>query len=445
MLEKSLINVVGAGLVGSLYSIYMAKRGYAVEVYERRTDMRKVTTYAGRSINLALSDRGFKGLEGVGIADEIRKIGIPMHGRIMHDVSGKLTFQQYGKDGQSIYSVSRGDLNCKLMDLAEKEGVKIHFEHKCTGVNLDEASAQFQFGEDKFKVKGDLLVGTDGAYSEVRDAMQKTPWFNYSQYYIDYAYKELSIPPNKDGSHQLEVNALHIWPRKDFMLIALPNIDGSFTCTLFFPKSGELSFDSLDTIEKATSFFKEYFADALALMPHFEEEYTTNPAAGMVIVKCFPWTWKDTAMLIGDAAHAIVPFYGQGMNCGFEDCSIFSELHDAQNQDWNLLLRNYEKSRKDNADAIAELALRNFIEMRDKVGEPSFLLQKKIEAKFSSAYPQFWTPLYSMVTFSHIPYNEALIAGDKQERIMQSIMKKPNIEEIWDSPEIEKEILDHFI
>ena len=445
MTEKSLITVVGAGLVGSLYAIYMAKRGYKVEIFERRNDMRKATVSAGRSINLALSDRGFKGLMGVGIDDEIRKIGIPMHGRIMHDVAGNLTFQQYGSEDQSIYSVSRGDLNCKLMDLAEKEGVKIHFEHKCTGVNLDEASAHFQYGNEKISVKGDLLVGTDGAYSEVRDAMQKTPWFNYSQYYIDYAYKELSIPPNEDGSHRLEVNALHIWPRKDFMLIALPNIDGSFTCTLFFPKSGALSFDSLDTIEKAESFFSEHFSDALAMMPHFREEYKANPAAGMVIVKCFPWTWKSSAMLIGDAAHAIVPFYGQGMNCGFEDCSIFSEIHDAHHNDWDLLLRNYEKSRKENADAIAELALRNFIEMRDRVAEPSFLLQKKIEAKFSKAYPEFWIPLYSMVTFSHIPYNDALVAGDKQERIMQSIMKKPNIEEIWDSQEVENEMLANFI
>lgn len=445
MSGKSLITVVGAGLVGSLYSIYMAKRGYKVEVFERRSDMRNISLSVGRSINLALSDRGFKGLKGVGIDDEIRKIGIPMHGRIMHDVSGQLTFQQYGKEGQSIYSVSRGDLNCKLMDLAEKEGVKIHFEHKCTGVNLDAASAQFQYNGENVTVQSDLLVGTDGAYSEVRVAMQKTPWFNYSQYYIDYAYKELSIPPNADGTHKLEVNALHIWPRKDFMLIALPNIDGSFTCTLFFPKTGDLSFESLDTIEKAESFFGEHFSDALALMPHFREEYQSNPAAGMVIVKCFPWTWKDSALLIGDAAHAIVPFYGQGMNCGFEDCSIFSELHDVQHSDWNELMRSYEISRKENADAIAELALRNFIEMRDRVAEPMFLLQKKIEGKFSAAYPHFWTPLYSMVTFSHIPYNEALIAGDKQERIMQTIMKKPNIEQIWDSKEVEDEILAHFI
>jgi kynurenine 3-monooxygenase len=445
MSKKSSIKVVGAGLVGSLYSIYMAKRGYNVEIFERRSDMRSTTISAGRSINLALSDRGFKGLMGVGIDNQIREIGIPMHGRMMHDVSGNLTYQQYGKDGQSIYSVSRGDLNCKLMDLAEQEGVKIHFEHKCTGVNLDQASADFQSKSGKITVKGDLLVGTDGAYSEVRDAMQKTPWFNYSQYYIDYAYKELSIPPHEDGTHKLEVNALHIWPRKDFMLIALPNIDGSFTCTLFFPKSGELSFDSLDTVDKAEAFFREHFSDALALMPHFREEYAANPAAGMVIVKCFPWVWKDTAMLIGDAAHAIVPFYGQGMNCGFEDCSVFSELHDAQHDNWKDLLHRYEQSRKINADAIAELALRNFIEMRDRVAEPSFLLQKKIEAKFSNAYPQYWTPLYSMVTFSHIPYNEALVVGDKQERIMQLIMQKPNIEQIWDSDEVENEILSYFV
>jgi kynurenine 3-monooxygenase len=445
MSSKSLINIIGAGLVGSLYSIYMARKGYKVVMYERRADMRSFNSNAGRSINLALSDRGFKGLKGVGIDDEIRKIGIPMKGRVMHDIEGNLTFQPYGKEGQSIYSVSRKDLNCKLMDLAEKEGVKIYFEHKCTSVNLDHAQASFQHLDNTVQIEGDLLVGTDGAYSEVRDAMQKTAWFNYSQYYIDYAYKELSIPSNADGTHKLEKNALHIWPRKDFMLIALPNIDGSFTCTLFFPKSGELSFESLNSSEKAEDFFKTYFFDAFNLMPNFKDEFLLNPAAGMVIVKCYPWTWKDKAMLIGDAAHAIVPFYGQGMNCGFEDCSIFSELHDLNSNDWSALLKDYENSRKENADAIAELALRNFIEMRDKVADPIFLLQKKIEAKFSNSYPQFWTPLYSMVTFSDIPYSDALKMGEKQESIMQTIMQKQDIAEIWDSEEVEKEMLNYFI
>jgi kynurenine 3-monooxygenase len=406
--------------------------------------MRKNLMSAGRSINLALSDRGFRGLSGVGIDDSIREISIPMYRRVMHDVHGTLTFQPYGKDGQAIYSVSRGALNCKLMDLAEQSGVNIHFSHQLVDVDLNTATAGFKHDEEIKTVESDFLVGADGAFSEVRNELNKKPWTNYSQYYIDYAYKEFSIPANEDGSHQIEKNALHIWPRKDFMLIALPNPDGSFTLTLFFSKSGELSFDSLDTIEKAEQFFKDYFADALALMPQFREEYTTNPAAAMVIVKCFPWTFKDKVMLIGDAAHAIVPFYGQGMNCCFEDCFVFDELLQSHDGNWSELLRKYENSRKPNADAIAELALRNFIEMRDKVSDPTFLLQKKIEARFTELHPGKWMPLYSMVTFSHTPYSEALKIGDRQEAIMQHVMQTSDIEDQWDSKEVEMYMLEQL-
>lgn len=435
------IAIAGSGLVGALQSIYLKKRGFEVSLYERRPDMRSNRISAGRSINLALSDRGFKGLAGVGIDEEVRQISIPMYRRVMHDKEGKLSFQPYGKDGQAIYSVSRGGLNCKLMDLAEAQGVNIHFNHRCTAVNLEEGSAVFESDHGSVEVKPEFLIGADGAYSEVRNEMEKRPWFNYSQYYIDYAYKELSIPPAEDGTHQLEKNALHIWPRKDFMLIALPNLDGSFTCTLFFPKSGPLSFDSLDSLDKAEAFFQEQFADALALMPHFREEYSSNPAAAMVIVKCFPWTWGDKVMLIGDAAHAIVPFYGQGMNCGFEDCSVFDELLVNHEGSWRELMLKYEKARKANGDAIAELALRNFIEMRDKVADPGFLLQKKIEARFSERHPDKWIPLYSMVTFSHIPYHEALMNGDRQEGIMREVMALPDIAQRWDSDEVEQLIL----
>ncbi len=435
------ITIAGSGLVGALQSIYFAKRGFDVTLFERRPDMRKNRISAGRSINLALSDRGFRGLAGVGIDQEIAEISIPMYRRVMHDVQGNLSYQNYGKDGQAIYSVSRGGLNCKLMDLAEAYGVKIHFEERCTSVNLETGAATFEGPAGAHSVSPEFLVGADGAYSEVRNEMEKRPWFNYSQYYIDYAYKELSIPPNSDGTHRLEKNALHIWPRKDFMLIALPNLDGSFTLTLFFPRKGELSFESLDTIDKAEAFFRETFPDALDLMPHFREEYAANPASAMIIVKCFPWTWGDKVMLIGDAAHAIVPFYGQGMNCGFEDCTVFFELLDAHRGSWGDLMRSYEKSRKSNGDAIAELALRNFIEMRDRVADPRFILQKKIESRFSELHPDKWIPLYSMVTFSHIPYSEALEKGDKQEAIMQMILALPGIEEKWESEEIEQIIL----
>lgn len=444
MSKPNKITIAGSGLVGALQAIYMKQQGFDVHLYERRSDMRKNLMSAGRSINLALSDRGFRGLSGVGIDDSIREISIPMYRRVMHDVHGTLTFQPYGKDGQAIYSVSRGALNCKLMDLAEQSGVNIHFSHQLVDVELNTATARFKQGEEIKTVESDFLVGADGAFSEVRSELNKKPWSNYSQYYIDYAYKEFSIPANKDGSHQIEKNALHIWPRKDFMLIALPNPDGSFTLTLFFSKSGELSFDSLDTIEKAEEFFSSYFADALALMPQFREEYTTNPAAAMVIVKCFPWTFQDKVMLIGDAAHAIVPFYGQGMNCCFEDCFVFDELLQSHDGGWSELMRKYENSRKPNADAIAELALRNFIEMRDKVSDPTFLLQKKIEARFTELHPGKWMPLYSMVTFSHTPYSEALKIGDRQEAIMQHVMQTSDIEDQWDSKEVEMYMLEQL-
>jgi kynurenine 3-monooxygenase len=444
MSKPNKITIAGSGLVGALQAIYMKQQGFDVHLYERRSDMRKNLMSAGRSINLALSDRGFRGLAGVGIDDSIREISIPMYRRVMHDVHGTLTFQPYGKDGQAIYSVSRGALNCKLMDLAEQSGVNIHFSHQLVDVDLNTATAGFMHGEEIKTVESDFLVGADGAFSEVRNELIKKPWSNYSQYYIDYAYKEFSIPANEDGSHQIEKNALHIWPRKDFMLIALPNPDGSFTLTLFFSKSGELSFDSLDTIEKAEEFFSTYFADALALMPHFREEYTTNPAAAMVIVKCFPWTFQDKVMLIGDAAHAIVPFYGQGMNCCFEDCFVFDELLQSHDGNWSELMRKYENSRKPNADAIAELALRNFIEMRDKVSDPTFLIQKKIEARFTELHPGKWMPLYSMVTFSHTPYSEALKIGDRQEAIMQHVMQTSDIEDQWDSKEVEMYMLEQL-
>lgn len=443
-MTKKNICIVGAGLVGSLQAIYLRRKGFNVSIYERRPDMRKQSLSAGRSINLALSDRGFKALEGLGIAGQIREIGIPMHGRVMHDIEGNLTYQPYGKEGQSIYSVSRGGLNCRLMDLAEKEGVEIHFEHRCARVDLDNAIATFDLNGAEVVVQSDLIVGTDGAFSEVRGEMMKTPRFNYSQYYIDHGYKELSIPPNADGSMRMEKNALHIWPRGEFMLIALPNTDGTFTCTLFFPMEGEKSFATIDTPEKGEAFFKEVFPDALAMMDDFHQEYRDNPASSMVITKCFPWTWKDKVMLMGDAAHAIVPFYGQGMNAGFEDCTVFNQLLESSDGDWNALLRSYENSRKPNGDAITELALNNFIEMRDRVADPKFLLQKKIESRFSTKYPEKWIPLYSMVTFSHTPYDDALKNGEHQEKIMAEVMKMDNIEEKWDSEEVEKLMLNYL-
>jgi len=441
---KKNITIAGAGLVGSLLSIYLSRQGYRVIIYERRPDMRKERINAGRSINLALSDRGIMALEQVGIMDEIRQIAIPMHGRQLHNIDGSTAYQPYGKEGQYINSVSRGELNKKLMDLAEKEGVRIHFNQKCTAINWERKEVTFEHAvvHESSIVKFDLLFGSDGAFSAARLAHQlQSDRFQYQQHYIDFGYKELTIPAGSGGTFQMEKNALHIWPRGNYMLIALPNTDGSFTCTLFFPFEGNPSFSSLQTKEEADTFFKATFADAYALMPDLKEEFFRNPTSSLVTVKCYPWIRGDQFALIGDAAHAIVPFFGQGMNCGFEDCRILNDLISRYQHQWDQILPEYQLLRKPDGDAIAELALNNFVEMRDRVADKKFLLQKKIEARFSSLYPNKWTPAYAQVTFSpHIRYNEALANSIRQEAIMQQVMQIPHIEEQWESEAVMEKI-----
>lgn len=437
--------ILGAGLVGSLLSIYLAKRGYNVTIYERRPDMRKTEISAGRSINLALSDRGWKGLQGVGIDKAVRKIAIPMHGRMIHGIDKSLTFQPYAEKGQSIYAASRGVLNAEMMTMAEAHGVTILFNEKCIAVDLKNKSAWFENQEDNssFSVETDLIFGADGAFSVARLHMQlNSDRFEYSQNYLDHGYKELLIPAGHNNSFLLEKNALHIWPRGGYMLIALPNLDGSFTCTLFFPFKGKDSFDTIRDKKSCLNFFNRVFPDVVPLMPGLLDDFFGNPTSSLVTIKCFPWTLEDKACLIGDAAHALVPFYGQGMNCGFEDCSELNSLMKKHNDNWKKILPEFERSRKPNADAIAELAVMNFFEMRDKVGHPEFLLRKKIEALIHKKHPKKWLPLYSQVTFSNIPYAEAMKSGLQQEAIMDEVMKMKNIRQKWNSHEVEKFILD---
>lgn len=439
------IAIIGAGLVGSLQAIYMAKRGYQVDVYERRDDMRKQSMSAGRSINLALSNRGWKALDKAGIRSEIEKVAIPMSGRMMHDEEGKVTYQPYGKEGEAIYSVSRGGLNQSLMDCAEAyDNVQFHFNHKCNDVDLASNTLHFENSTngDKIEVSPDRIFATDGAFSAIRSRLQRRDRFNYEQMYLPHGYKELSIPPLEDGGFKIDKNALHIWPRGEFMMIALANQDGSFTCTLFFPFEGENSFEALKSREEVQSFFEKIFPDAVELMPNLLEEYFANPTSSLVTVRCSPWNFEDKILLMGDASHAIVPFYGQGMNSGFEDCTVFDDIFEKSGQDWSAAFKAFSDHRKKDADAISDLALQNFIEMRDLVGDPQFLLRKKIEKKIFEKHPDQWMPLYSQVTFSHIPYSEALANGKRQERIMDCIMAKENIEQMWDSQEIVDEILE---
>ncbi|RYM33947.1 FAD-dependent monooxygenase [Brumimicrobium glaciale] len=443
-MEEKKVAVVGAGLVGSLLAVLLAKKGMQVDVFERRPDLRKAKAIGGRSINLALSNRGFKALSLAGFDQEIRDISIPMYGRKMHDLKGNLTYQAYGKDNEAIYSVSRGQLNQKLMNLADDfENVKYRFDHACEDIDLPSNKITFANGESKEKnhYSYDQIFGTDGAFSSVRGVLQKTPMFNYSQDYLPHGYKELNFPANPDGTHCMDKNCLHIWPRGEFMMIALPNLDGSFTVTLFFPMKGEVSFESIDTEEKVVDFFNSTFADAVPHMPTLVDDYFSNPTSTLVTIRCSPWNYEDKVMLLGDASHAIVPFYGQGMNSGLEDCSVFFEMYDEHKDDVNALFEAFSKQRVPDGNAIADLALYNYIEMRDLAGDKDFLLRKKIERKFSDMYPDNWMPLYSQVTFSHIRYSEALAAGNRQRKIMDEVMGMNNIHENWDDQKVIDKIL----
>jgi len=442
-MQKSLkIAVVGSGLVGSLLGIYLRKAGHTVHIYDRSPDIRTIQ-FSGRSINLAMSDRGWKALDGVGVGEEVRSIAIPMDKRAIH-LKDKLNFQHYGKEGESIYSISRGTLNRKMIDLAEDAGAQFFFNQKIWDVGLSDATlhiGETERGEWK-EAKYDMVFGADGAFSRIRHRMQRQSMFNYSQEFLNTGYKELNIPANADGTHKLDKYSFHIWPRGEYMLIALPNLDGSFTCTLFMPFEGENSFAELDDRKKVEDFFEKNFPDSIDVIPKLAEDFFKNPTSTLVTMKCYPWTFEDKVALIGDACHAIVPFYGQGMNAGFEDITILYELIQKHGDDWKTIFEQYQSTRKPNADAIAELSYRNFMEMSSKTADEKFLLAKRIEKRFSEKHPDKWLPLYSRVTFSHRPYSEALAIGDNQKAIMDEVMQLPNIENIWDSELVENKILD---
>ena len=437
-MESKKITIIGAGLIGSLLAIYLKRHGHKVAVFERRPDLRKAKISAGKSINLALSDRGWRPLKDVGLEEELLKMIIPMKGRLMHDMKGNLTFQPYGKEGQAINSISRGGLNALLMNRAEEMGVKFHFNHKCFDVDFDHNLVELEEKGNTFQVDSDLIFGTDGAFSAVRASMQKTDRFTYSQTYIPHGYKELVIPAAPSGGFAIEKNALHIWPRGGYMLIALPNLDGSFTVTLFLPfEEAKHSFENLNTDEKVVAFFKEAFPDALEFMPTLLSDFNAHPASSLVTVKSYPWVQNKT-MILGDAAHAVVPFYGQGMNCGFEDCYELNKLIEINGDDWDTTFRQFSTSRPENTNAIADLAVENFVEMRDKVGDESFLLRKKIEAHLNDLYPDMWIPQYSMVTFNpDMGYAEAMKIGKLQKRIMDEVMSVPDVTENWQNLDFE--------
>ncbi|MBS1772896.1 MAG: FAD-dependent monooxygenase [Bacteroidetes bacterium] len=419
------VTILGAGLVGSLLAVLMRKRGYEITVYERRPDMRSSTISAGKSINLAMSARGWKALDLAGLRKDIEDLAIPMYGRYLHQPDGTSASQAYGKNNEAIYSVSRGELNKKLMTIAEEHGAKIHFEQRCTKVDVPTNTVHFQSADNKETiVQADLLFGSDGAFSALRNSYLFIDRAEYVQHYIEHGYKELCIPPDAAGKMMMEKNALHIWPRKNFMLIGLPNTDGTFTCTLFLPFEGDISFEKLKTEADVKQFFHTHFPDAVPLMPTLAEDFFANPTSSLVTVRVAPWHYKDKSALIGDAAHAIVPFYGQGMNAGFEDCTILCSLMDKYGDDWNTILEKYDTARKPNGDAVLDLALMNFIEMRDKVAEPSFLERKKIEKELGKRYPDQFVSVYEMVSFTHTPYATAMKCIEAQDQLLQSIMNE---------------------
>lgn len=419
------VTIVGAGPVGCLCSIYLARRGYSVTVIEKRSDMRISDNEAGRSINLALSNRGIRSMREAGLDLMLREMCIPMNGRIMHNPAGETSFLPYGREGQFINSISRAALNLALINEAEARGVTFRFESRVAGLGLEPGTLQLESTEP---IEANMIIGADGVSSAVRHSMEERGWVVSSGEIIDHGYKELSIPPGPEG-FQLEKNALHIWPRESYMLIALPNPDGSFTCTLFLASS---SFASLKDNGKARAFFETTFPDAARLIPDLDEQWHQNPISELGTLRCKPWSGGRT-LLIGDAAHAVVPFYGQGMNAGFEDCRVLNDLLIKHDDNWEGTIAEFESVRKPDADAIAQLALDNFVEMRDLVADPEFLLQKKIEARLHQLFPKQWIPLYSMVTFEDsMRYSDALRIGQKQKKVMQEVMKTSGIADNWE-------------
>lgn len=421
---KEKIAIIGGGLSGSLLAICLAKRGFRIQLFERRGDIRKGQAEAGRSINLALSTRGIQALKKVGLADRVLQEAIPMNGRMMHSVKGELTYQPYGKTGQYINSVSRSALNVKLLEVADEfDNVELFFNHRCVDVDLNINTAVMELPDgSQTTVEADIMFGSDGAFSAVRSEMQKTNRFNYSQHYENYGYKELEITPGENGSFLIEKNALHIWPRGEFMMIALPNPEATFTCTLFLAYEGKYSFENLKTREDVEQFFNTHFPDAVKLMPNYLDDFFNNPTGNLATIRCNPWVHKKFA-LIGDAAHAIIPFYGQGMNCSFEDVSEIDEIIETNYPDWDKIFKLYQESRIINSNAIADLACKNFVEMRDLVGQPAFMHFKHIEKDLGDHYPDKFKSQYSLVSFSTEPYSYALAQGFKNEALINYIIE----------------------
>jgi kynurenine 3-monooxygenase len=420
--------IIGAGLSGSLLAIRLAQKGFNITVYEKRPDMRLQKMVAGRSINLALSNRGIKALQLIGLEKEMLQLAIPMQGRMIHTVGNDAFTTPYsGRQGEYINSISRGDLNIALLNKAESfSNIKLFFNHECTNVDIENAEATFTFENETVIVKANQIIGTDGAGSALRNSFEKNvDGFTITQDYLAHGYKELNIPAGANGSFKLAKNVLHIWPRGSFMCIALPNVTGDFTVTLFLAKKdAENSFEKLQTKENVEQFFDKYFPNVIENIPDLVEQFFENPVGNLGTVKCAPYDYRDKCLLLGDAAHAIVPFYGQGMNCSFEDVVVLDELIEKYNNDWNTIFEQYNALRKPNCDAIADLAVDNFYEMRDATANPVFQRKRQLETKLEQTYADYFSK-YSMVTFrDDMQYLDAMTIGRLQDEYLMKICEK---------------------
>lgn len=437
--------VVGAGLIGPVLSVFLRKEGHRVTVYERGPDGREAFRAAHRSINLTLCERGFRALDSIGAGDIVRSISVPAYGRLIHSVDGDLAYQPYGNNEEAIYSVSRRDLNAALLNFAQQNfDIDFRFNEKCTGVDLATATLETtnSLSGNVTRHKASSIFACDGAYSAVRSQLQRVNRFNYSQQYWEQGYKELSVPATATGGWVSEKNVLHLWPRGHHMLIGFPNLDGSFTCSWHIPFEGELSFESIKTEADLLKHFEMSFPDALPHMPNLVSDFFANPPNSMVTIKCFPWSFQDKVVLMGDAAHAIYPSYGQGANAGFEDCAVIYDCMRQYNGDRRAVFAEYERRRKPHTDAIANLCIEHFIELRDLVGDRNFLLKKEIERKINKLYPEKYKDLYSMITFACLPYADALRIDREQRAIVDQIMNTEKIEERLNSAEVERLIDD---
>jgi len=437
--------IVGGGLVGCLLAVYLSKRGYRVDVFDRNPDPRGAQANPGRAINLTICDRGFKALDKVGAGDLVRRISVPAYGRMIHSLNGELNYQPYGNNGEAIYSVLRTDLGTTLMEFAEQQpNVEFHFDQKCVGLELEPLKVEFEENGSSRRKRWEAarVFGADGTFSAVRTLMQRMSRFNYSQEYLDQGYKELPVPESSQAAWSREKKVLHMWPRGRYVLLGFPNTDGSFTCSLHMPFEGNPSYASIKTANDVTAFFRAEFPDVVDEISDLVEKYFAHPPNPMLTVRCAPWTFEGKVALIGDAAHVLFPYYGQGANAGFEDCEFLMTCLEKHGDNWQATFQEYEQTRKPNMDAIADMCAEHYVELRDLVGDSQFLLRKSVERKVNQMCPEKYVPLYSMIAFSDMSYREALRRDQEQRRIIDQLMRLDDLENKMLSGKIEEFIHD---